>query len=152
VDATLPIHDVLTMDDIVRDSLARERVGSMMSTCFAITALLMATLGIYGLVSYGVRQRTVEIGTRMALGADGRDILSLVIGGGLKLAVAGVVVGAAGAIAVASILTRFLDIPGIGWLPFAASTLIVTVVAIAASSFPAWRATRLSPMVAIRSL
>ena len=152
VDATLPIHDVLTMDDIVRDSLARERVGSMMSACFAVTALLMATLGVYGLVSYGVRQRTVEIGTRMALGADRRDILSLVIGGGLKLAVAGVVIGALGAVAVGSMLERFLDVHGIGWLPFAASTAIVAVVAIAASSFPAWRATRLSPMVALRSL
>ena len=152
VDATLPIHDVLTMDDIVRDSLARERVGSLMSTCFAVTALLMATLGVYGLLSYGVRQRTVEIGTRMALGADPRDILSLVIGGGMKLACAGVILGAAGAIAVATMLTRFLEIERIGWLPFAASTLIVIVVAIAASSFPAWRAARLSPMVAIRSL
>ena len=150
VDPTLPIHDARTMNDIVRESMALERVGSLMTTFFALAALLMATLGVYGLVSYGVRQRTVEIGTRMALGAVSRDVLSLVIGGGLKMAAAGIVVGGVATIGAVSLLARFFDLHDIGWLPFVSSTVIVAGVATAASSFPAWRATRLSPMVAIR--
>jgi predicted permease len=150
VDPTLPIHDALTMNDIVRDSMALERVGSLMTTFFALAALLMATLGVYGLVSYSVRQRTVEIGTRMALGAVSRDVLSLVVGSGLKMGAAGVVLGGVAITGVVSLLVRFFDLRDIGWLPFVTSTVIVAVVTTAASSFPAWRATRLSPMVAIR--
>jgi predicted permease len=150
VDPTLPIHDVQTMNDVVTTSLALERVGSLMTTFFALAALLMATLGIYGLVAYGVRQRTVEIGTRMALGAVGRDVLSLVIGGGLKMAAAGVVIGGVATIGAVALIARFFELHDIGWLPFASSTAIVAAVAAAASSFPAWRATQLSPMVAIR--
>jgi predicted permease len=150
VDPALPIHDALTMNDIVLESMALERVGSLMTTFFALAALLMATLGVYGLVSYAVRQRTVEIGTRMALGAVGRDVLSLVIGGGLKMAAAGVVVGGVATIGAVSLLARFFELHDIGWLPFASSTVIVAGVATAASSFPAWRATQLSPMAAIR--
>src|SRR2546428_12702200 len=96
VEPTRPSHDARTMNDIVRESMALERVGSLMTTFFALAALLMATLGVYGLVSYGVRQRTVEIGTRMALGAVSRDVLSLVIGGGVQMAAAGVVGGGGG--------------------------------------------------------
>jgi predicted permease len=150
VDPTLPIHDALTMNDIVRDSMALERVGSLMTTFFALAALLMATLGVYGVVSYSVRQRTVEIGTRMALGAVSRDVLSLVIGGGLKMAGAAVVFGGVAIIGAVVLLARFFDLHDIGWLPFVTSTAIVAIVTTAASWFPAWRATWLSPMVAIR--
>jgi putative ABC transport system permease protein len=150
IDPTLPIHDAQTLTEIVRGSMALERVGSLMTSFFALAALLMATLGVYGLVAYAVRQRTVEIGTRMALGASSRDVLSLVIGGGLKMAAAGVVLGGVAIIGAVSLLERFFDLHDIGWLPFTTSTVIVAVVTAAASSFPAWRATRLSPMVAIR--
>src|SRR5262249_38238331 len=151
VDPTLPVHDAQTMDDIVRDSLSLERVGSLMTTFFALAALLMATLGVYGLVAYGVRQRTVEIGTRMALGAVGRDVLRLVIGGGLKMAAAGVGDGGGGAGWGGGPLAAWPWLHDIGVLPFVSSTAIVAAVAAAASSFPAWRATQLSPMVAIRN-
>ena len=83
VDRTLAVHDERLMMDVVRDSLQLERVTSLVMTFFGFAALLMATLGIYGVVSYGVRQRTVELGTRMALGAVGRDLMKMVVGGGL---------------------------------------------------------------------
>jgi putative ABC transport system permease protein len=150
VDPTLPIHDATTMNDVVVESMALERVGSLMTTCFALAALLMATLGVYGLVSYSVRQRTVEIGTRMALGAVSRDVFALVIGGGLKMAAAGIVCGAAGVAGALWLVARFFDLHEVGWLPFVVSTAVTAGVAAAASWFPAWRATRLSPMVAIR--
>ncbi len=150
VDPTLPVHDARMMNEVVQESLALERVGSLMTTLFALAALLMATLGVYGLVSYAVRQRTVEIGTRMALGAVSRDVLSLVIGGGLKMAAFGVVLGGVAVIGAVALLARYFDLHDVGWVPFATSTVIVAFVTTVASSFPAWRATRLSPMVAIR--
>ncbi|HMF95514.1 MAG TPA: ABC transporter permease [Vicinamibacterales bacterium] len=152
VDPTLPIHDAMTMDDVVVESMALERVGSLMTTFFALAALLMATLGIYGVLSYSVRQRTVEIGTRMALGAVSRDVFSLVIGGGLRMAAAGIVCGAGGVAGAVWLVARFFELHDVGWLPFVVSTAITAGVAVAASWFPAWRATRLSPMVAIRDL
>ncbi|MCI0388752.1 MAG: ADOP family duplicated permease [Acidobacteria bacterium] len=151
IDPTQPIHDVMTMDDIVQISVALERVGSFMTIFFALAALLMATLGIYGVVSYSVRQRTVEIGTRLALGAVRRDILSLVIGGGLKMAGYAVAIGTVAVIASAWLLFRVFEIHDVGLLPFVFSAAIVLGVAIVASFFPAWRATLLSPMVAIRN-
>ena len=119
-------------------------------TFFGLAALLMATLGIYGVVSYFVRQRTVELGTRMALGAVNRDLVALVLGGGLKLSLAGVAVGSIALVGGVWLLVRYLGVANFGWLPFAASTAVVALVAAAAASVPAWRTTLLSPMVAIR--
>jgi putative ABC transport system permease protein len=150
VDPTVAIHDVATMTKIVGDSMRLERLGSLMMTFFGGAALLMATLGIYGLMSYAVRQRRVEIGTRIALGAVNRDVLGLVVGGGLKLAAGGVAAGALAATAGAWVLFRYFEAVALEWMPFAFATAIVAGVSLAASSFPAWRATRLSPMTAIR--
>ena len=150
VDRTLAIHDVRTMNEIVRDSLQLERVSSLVMTFFALAALLLATLGVYGVVSYAVRQRTVEMGTRMALGAMGRDLLTLVVGGGLRMAATGIAVGAAALAGSVWLLVRLLDVRDVTWLPFVFSTAVVGVVAAAALYVPAWRASLLSPMVAIR--
>lgn len=150
-DPSQPIHDLKTMNAIATASLSLERVGSFMTTFFALAALLMTALGVYGVVSYSVRQRTVEIGTRMALGAGGRDVLALVVGGGVKMALYGVGFGAIMAGTAAWILVHVSTVPGVGALPFAASTAIVAAIAMGASFFPAWRATLLSPMVAIRN-
>ena len=119
-------------------------------TFFGLAALLMATLGIYGVVSYFVRQRTVELGTRMALGAVNRDLVALVLGGGLKLSLAGMAVGSIALVGGVWLLVRYLEVANFGWLPFAGSTAVVALVAAAAASVPAWRTTLLSPMVAIR--
>ena len=150
VDPTLVIHDVRTMNDIVRDSLQLERVSSLVMLFFAIAALLLATLGIYGVVAYAVRQRTVEMGTRMALGAVSRDLLTLVVGGGLKMALAGTALGALALVGGVWLLARVLEIRDVGWLPGLFSAGAVALIASAASYVPAWRASVLSPMVAIR--
>jgi putative ABC transport system permease protein len=94
----------------------------------------------------------VEIGTRMALGAVSRDVFALVIGGGLRMAAAGIVCSAVGVAAAVWLVARFVELHQVGWLAFVLSTVVTAGVAAAASWFPAWRATRLSPMVAIRDL
>jgi len=150
-DPAQPIQNVATMRSVVDGSLSVSRLGSFMTGFFALAALLMATLGIYGVVSYAVRQATVELGTRMALGAIGRDLVRLIVGDGLKMAAYGVVLGGIGVIGATWLIVRWFDIGTVGVLPFAASTAIVALVAAAAAFFPAWRATTLSPMVAIRN-
>jgi serine phosphatase RsbU (regulator of sigma subunit) len=150
LDPTLVMEGVGTVNDVVRDTMLLERLSSLVMTFFGLAALLMATLGIYGVVSYFVRQRTVELGTRMALGAVNRDLVSLVLGGGLKLALAGVAVGSLALVGAVPLLVRYLEVANFGWLPFAASTGVVALVAAAAASVPAWRTTLISPMVAMR--
>jgi putative ABC transport system permease protein len=146
----LPIDNVRTLTDVVSDTLQLERLSSMVMTFFALAALLMATLGIYGLMSYFVRQRTVELGTRMALGADHRDLVALVVGDGVKLSLAGVAVGVIALGGGVWLLVRVLDVANVGWLPFASSTAVVAFVGVAATSVPAWRTTLLTPMAAMR--
>src|SRR5262249_36806802 len=113
--------------------------------------LLMAAIGTYGVVSYSVRQRTVELGTRMALGAVSRDLLSLVVGSGLKMAAYGSGIGMVAALASAWLLLRQFGIQNPGLVPLALSALVIGAVAAASSFFPAWGATMLSPMVAMRN-
>jgi serine phosphatase RsbU (regulator of sigma subunit) len=151
VDPEQPIHDVALLSDIVQRSMTLERVASYLTTFFAATAVLMASLGIYGVLSYFVRQRRVEIGTRLAIGATSRDILQLIVGGGLKTALYGVLAGIAVAVAAALSLGRVFDVGTIGPPPFLYSAFIVGTVALVASFLPAWQASLLSPMVAIRN-
>lgn len=146
----LPMGDVRPMHDVVGDTLQLDRLSSLVMTFFGLAALLMATLGIFGVVSYFVRQRTVELGTRMALGAVNRDLVALVLGGGLKLSLAGVLVGSIGIAGGVWLLVRYLEVASVGWLPFAASTAVVALVSAGAASVPAWRTTLISPMVAMR--
>jgi hypothetical protein len=149
-DPTLAMGEVRTMIDALGDTLQLERLNSLVMTFFGLAALLMATLGIYGVMSYFVRQRTVELGTRMALGASHRNLVALVLGGGLKLSLAGVAVGSIALVGGLWLLVRYLEVANFGWLPFAASTAVVALVATAAASVPAWRTTLISPMVAMR--
>jgi serine phosphatase RsbU (regulator of sigma subunit) len=151
VDPAQPIHDFETMNDIVTGSLSLQRVSSFMTGFFAVAALLLATLGVYGVMAYSVRQRTVEIGTRMALGATRRDVFRLVIGGGMKMAVYGVVIGGVAVVAAVWLLMRAFGIHDLDPRSFVYSTALVAGVASFASWVPAWRATLLSPMVAIRN-
>ena len=149
-DPTLVMQGVSTMNDLVRDTLRLERLSSLVMTFFGLAALLMATLGIYGVVSYFVRQRTVELGTRMALGAVHRDLVALVLGGGLKLSLAGIAVGSIALVGGVWLLVRYLEVGNFGWQPFAASAAVVGLVAAAAASVPAWLTTLISPMAAMR--
>jgi len=149
-DPTAAMGDVRTMNDLLGNTLQLQRLTSLVMTFFGLAAMLMATLGIYGVMSYFVRQRTVELGTRMALGAVNRDLVTLVLGGGLKLSLAGVALGSIALVGAISLLVRYLEVANFGWLPFVASTGIVALVATAAASVPAWRTTLISPMVAMR--
>ena len=146
-----PIYEVQTMREIVLGSVINERLQSLLTAFFALAALLMAALGVYGVVSYAVRHRTVEIGTRMALGAVGRDVLGLVLGDGLRMAAYGIAAGAVAVIAAVFLLKS--EVFGIridGPLPFLFSTGIVAGITALACFFPGWRATLVAPMAAIR--
>src|ERR1019366_9838749 len=106
-----PIYEVRTMGEIVQGSVINERLQSFLTGFFAAAALLMAALGVYGVVSYAVRHRTVEIGTRMALGAVGRDVLGLVLGDGLRMAAYGIGIG--GVVALAAVFLLKSEVFGI---------------------------------------
>jgi putative ABC transport system permease protein len=150
VDPELSIYQLASMRQIIQRSMTLQRAASVLTAFFALAALLLAALGIYGVVSYSVRHRRVEIGTRMALGATSRRVLSLIVGGGLTMAASGVVVGGLLGLGAAVYLVRAFAIGTVGAVPFVWSTAIVGGVALAASAVPAWRASTLSPMVAIR--
>jgi predicted permease len=150
-DTTQPIYNVHTMKEVESESLTFQRIDSTIVGFFACAALLMAALGVYGVTSYSVRQRTVEMGTRMALGATGRDLLQLILGSGLQMAGWGLGFGALAVICATWLVARFFQLHDIGALPYVWSVTVVTTLAILASLFPAWRATLLSPMVAIRN-
>ncbi len=145
------IFGVQTMDEIVSDSLAPRRFSMILLGCFAALALLLAAIGIYGVISYVVGQRTHEMGIRMAMGACPHDILKLILGDGGKLAIIGVAVGLASAAG----LTRLMasQLYGVGAtdaLTFTAVAALLTVVALAACYLPARRATKVDPLLALR--
>jgi len=151
LDKDQPIFDVRTMREVRSISLALYSFSSVMLSIFAGVALLLAAIGIYGVMSYAVTQRTQEIGIRMALGARVRDVLKLVVRNGMSLAVIGVIVGLAGAYA----LTRLLSSLLVGVAPtdlvtFSIVTFALLVVALLACYLPARRATKVDPLVALR--
>jgi predicted permease len=150
-DSNLPIFGVRTQKRSIENLLSRERMIAELSSFFAALALVLACIGLYGMLSYEVNRRTREIGIRMALGAEKADVLRMVIGQGLKLVVIGVAIGIAGALA----LTRFLSSLLYGVKPtdpltFIAVSLILIAVALLACYVPARRAVKVDPMVALR--
>ena len=145
-DAQQPVSDVQTMDQVVADSLLLRRLSMSMLAVFASLALLLAGVGIYGLTSYSVSRRTREIGLRMALGADGRDILALVVGRGLLVGMAGVALGTPGAFAVARLMRNMLyGITPADPLVFVCVPLLLLAIAALACYIPARRAMRVDP-------
>ncbi len=151
VDPAQPIYSISSLRDIFSESLMFQRIESVVVTVFALAALLLAGLGVYGLTSYSVRQRTTELGTRMALGATGRDLLRLVLGGGLRLSVYGLLIGAFAVAVATALVVRYLDVHQLSPIPYLFSVAAVVALAIVASLVPGWRASLLSPMVAIRN-
>ena len=151
VDPEQPPFDFRTMESIRNMSISRERLQSFVTSFFALAALLLSMLGVYGVVSYTVRQRTAEIGTRMAVGATSQDLLKLVIGDGLKMAVMGIGAGAIVVFGLTRVLTSSMDLHFDSITPFLVPTAVLIVLTALACFFPAWRATLVSPMVAIRN-
>jgi predicted permease len=151
VDRTQAMYDIRTMREIILDSVGSERLRSYLITFFALSALLMAALGVYGVVSYSVRNRTVEIGTRLAVGAQRTDVLRLIIGEGFRMAGWGVIAGGIFVAGAAWLLrSEVFGIEISDIRPFLYSTGVIAAIISLACVFPAWRAMLLSPMAAIR--
>jgi putative ABC transport system permease protein len=140
-----------TVNSLVSSTMAQRRFALSMVGTFAVCALLLAAIGMYGVISYGVAQRTREVGVRMALGATQRNIMRLILGEGLKLALIGAIVGLAGALACARLIRAMLFATGAtDPTTFVVTPLLLGAVAVVACYLPARRATRLDPTLAIR--
>jgi predicted permease len=151
VDPSVPIYHVSTMERTLSDSLAPRRFNVLLLAIFAGIALALAVVGVYGVMAFSVTQRTHEIGIRMALGAERRDVLRLMVRQGLGLTLAGVIFGASGALALTRFLRSFLF--GVGAADpatFVLVSVVLLAVSMLASYIPARRATRVDPMVALR--
>ncbi|HUB77864.1 MAG TPA: ABC transporter permease [Bryobacteraceae bacterium] len=151
MDRNLPISQVLTMDQAVADATAQPRFLMMLLAIFAGVALVLAAVGIYGVMSYAIARRTHEIGIRISLGASRYDVLRMVLRQGMTQALAGSLVGIAGALALTRLMSRMLyGVRPTDPLTFAAVPLVLGAAALAAICVPARRATRIEPTVALR--
>jgi putative ABC transport system permease protein len=140
-----------TMDQLLSDSVAQPRFYGLLLSSFAVLALVLAIVGVYGVISYAVAQRTQELGIRIALGAQALDVLTLVMGQAMKLVLVGAVIGLGAAFALTRLLKKFLfDVTATDPLTFAAVALLLALVALLASYIPARRATKVDPLVALR--
>jgi ABC-type antimicrobial peptide transport system permease subunit len=151
VDPTMPVNEVQTMEGIVNDSLTQQRFTMWLLAAFGGLALLLAGVGIYGVLAYSVRQRLREIGIRFTLGAQMPDVLRMVMIDGIKPTLIGVLLGTAGAVALGRVLANFVygvstrDVPTL-----LVVSMLLLMVALAASVVPAYRATRVDPMQILR--
>ena len=152
MDKAQPIYDVRSMRRLIVEDLGGTYLFTGMLGVFAIVALLLAAAGVYGLVSFSVSQRAREIGVRMALGAEPRDVLRLVLTRALRIVVAGVIVGLAGAAGVTRVLQTFLfGVTPTDPIAFTIVTLLLMAVGLMAAWLPARRATRIDPCAALRA-
>jgi ABC-type antimicrobial peptide transport system permease subunit len=151
VDKDQPVSNVRTMDEVFAAAVSRERFQTLLLTLFATLALVLACVGLYGVISYAVAQRTHEIGVRMALGAQSHDVLRLVIRQGMVLTLAGLVVGVIGGLAVTRVMTDLLfGVTTTDAVTFISVGGLLVGVALLACYIPARRATRIDPLVALR--
>jgi predicted permease len=152
LDHNLAVSEVRTMDEVVAQSLTPRRFNLILIGLFSASALLLAALGIYGVISYTVAQRTREVGIRVALGAQTADVLKLVVGSGIRLSLAGIVIGLLAALGLTPVLRSLLfGITPTDLATFAEVAAVLTVVALVASYLPAHRATRVDPIVALKA-
>ncbi len=151
LDKLLPVTRVKTMSDVMSASIASQRFNLTLMSVFAVTALLLAAVGIYGVIAFSVTQRSHEIGVRIALGAQTSDVLRLVVGQGLKLVLIGIGIGLVGAFAVTRLMQSLLfGVSATDPATFVALAVLLAAVALLASYVPARRATRVDPMVSLR--
>jgi putative ABC transport system permease protein len=150
-DPAQAVSNLRTMEDVLSWSLARRQFNMLLLAIFAGLALLLSSVGIYGVMSYTVQQRTHEIGIRMALGAEARDVLWLIIRQGLALALIGVVLGLVAALALTRVMQNLLfGVSATDPATFASIALLLVGVAFIASFIPAWRATKVDPLIALK--
>jgi putative ABC transport system permease protein len=151
IDKDQPVSDITSMEAVVSDSVARQRFSMLLLGVFAVLALVLAAVGIYGVMSYSVVQRTREIGIRMALGAQRRDVLKMTVGQGLKLVGIGVAIGLAAAVILTRVMSTLLfGVSATDPTTFVSISVVLIAVAVLASYIPALRATRIDPMLALR--
>jgi putative ABC transport system permease protein len=151
MDPDVPIAELSTLTSYVSNAMSQTRFLLSLVGAFAVLALGLASLGLYGTISYSAKQRTREIGVRVAFGASERDVMRLILGQGLVVALAGIGLGLGGAIAVTRVVSSFLvGVSATDPITFAAVPALLLAVAIAASFVPARRASRVDPNVALR--
>ncbi|MGB6484713.1 MAG: ABC transporter permease [Candidatus Acidiferrales bacterium] len=151
LDKNQPITEMKSMEELLSESMSSEALNAKLLGFFALLALVLAAIGIYGVISYGVEQRTHEIGIRMALGAQPRDVIRLIVGQGVRLALAGMVLGLAGAYALTTVLAGFLfGVKSVDLPSSAVAVVILGIVALSACYIPARRATRADPLQSLR--
>jgi putative ABC transport system permease protein len=151
LDPQRPVTDVATMEDLMSASVAKSRFNATLLAVFAAVALIMASVGIYGVVSYTVAQRTHEIGIRVALGAQRGDVLRLVLVNGMVLGLIGVAIGLAASFGLTRLLTTLLfEIDARDKTTFALVSLVLLAITLLACYIPARRATKVNPLVALR--
>jgi putative ABC transport system permease protein len=151
IDKDLPVFNARSMDQLLDNAIARQRLTMVLLTGFAVVALLLAAVGIYGVVSYSVSLRTHEIGIRMALGAQAGDVLKLIAGQGMMLALIGVVIGLGASLALTRLMESLLfGVSATDPATFVVIALLLAGVALLACYIPARRAAKVDPMVALR--
>jgi putative ABC transport system permease protein len=147
----VPISNVVSMEQVIADALWQPRFNLQLIGLFAGVALVLAAIGLYGVMSYAVAQRTHEVGLRMALGAQRRDVIKLMVGQGMKLALLGVALGLVVSLGLTRLMTNLLfGVSATDLTTFAVIAVLLILVALLACWLPARRATRVDPMIALR--
>jgi putative ABC transport system permease protein len=151
IDKEQPIFSIATMQEVVDASVATRRITLILLGLFSGLALALAAIGIYGVLSYSVAQRAREIGIRMALGAQRRDVLRLVLAQGGRISLAGILIGSAASLGLTRLLSKLLfSVSAVDPLTFVAVAVLLALVAMAASYLPARRTLRVDPLIALR--